>query len=305
MVIDPEVLHGLIWSRFIVKRFVTVILLFSLMLQAYGQNRHALLIGIGNYPQESGWAVIHGDNDVFIIKQLLLEQGFEEENVSILTNSAATKAGIMSALDELRRKSQQGDVVYIHFSGHGQQVTDLDGDESDHYDEAWIPYDARKKFEAGVYEGENHILDDELNLYLNGLRTKVGARGKIVLVSDACHSGSGSRGLSNDEDEFVRGTNEKFEIPGGGSNVIKKEAPVYWLYVGACKPYQTNYEHKATDGTYYGSLSYVIANGNTNLVTSDYRDVINLWQNALMEITRYPQDLDDEGRPSRRSNMLF
>lgn len=287
------------------KRYCLILIFLVFSIVTGAQERLGLLIGIGQYPQESGWSVIHGDNDVSIIKNLLIEQGFKEENVAILTNSNATKAGIMSALEELRRRADQGDVVYIHFSGHGQQVTDLDGDESDHYDEAWIPYDARKKYEAGVYEGGNHILDDELNLYLNGLRSKVGARGKIVLVADACHSGSGSRGLSDDEDDYVRGTKEKFEIPGGGSNVIKKEAPVYWLYVGACKPHQTNYEHKATDGTYYGSLSYVIANGNTDLITSDYRDVINLWKAALVEITRYPQDLDDEGRPSRRSNMLF
>ena len=286
------------------KRFLFIILLLASISTA-AQNRYALLIGIGDYPQDSGWNKIHGDNDVSIIKTLLLEQGFLEDNIMILKNAEATKAGILSAMEQLRGKAQTDDVVYIQFSGHGQQVTDLDGDESDKYDEAWIPYDARKKYVAGVYEGEKHILDDELNLYLNGLRSKVGARGKIVLVADACHSGSGSRGLSDDEDEFVRGTDEKFEIPGGGSNVIKKEAPVYWLYVGACKPYQTNYEHKATDGTYYGSLSYVIANGNTDLVTSDYRDVINLWKAALVEITRYPQDLDDEGRPSRRSNMLF
>ena len=286
------------------KRFLFIILLLASISTA-AQNRYALLIGIGDYPQDSGWNKIHGDNDVSIIKTLLLEQGFLEDNIMVLKNAEATKAGILSAMEQLRGKAQADDVVYIQFSGHGQQVTDLDGDESDNYDEAWIPYDARKKYVTGVYEGENHILDDELNLYLNGLRSKVGARGKIVLVADACHSGSGSRGLSDDEDEFVRGTDEKFEIPGGGSNVIKKEAPVYWLYVGACKPYQTNYEHRATDGTYFGSLSYVIANGNTDLVTSDYRDVINLWKAALVEITRYPQDLDDEGRPSRRSNMLF
>ena len=222
-----------------------------------------------------------------------------------MTNSSATKSRIMNALDELRIKATEGDVVYIHFSGHGQQFTDLDGDEpDDNFDEAWIPYDARKRYEKGVYEGQNHILDDELNIYLNGLRTKVGAKGRIVLVADACHSGSGTRGLS-DKDDFIRGTSEPFVIPGGGSNVIKKDAPVYWLYVGACKPHQVNYEHKSSDGTYYGSLSYVIANGKTNLVTSDYREIINQWKSAMNMITRYPQDLDDEGRPSRRSNLML
>lgn len=287
------------------RHILLIILFLSLTFSAWSQERHALLIGIGQYPEESGWSIIHGDNDVRIIKQLLIGQSFKEDNIASLINSSATKSNIMSALNELRSRAEQGDVVYIHFSGHGQQVTDLDGDEPDHYDEAWIPYDALKKYEAGVYEGGNHILDDELNLYLNGLRSKVGPRGKIVLVADACHSGSGSRGLSKEGDEFARGTNDKFEIPGRVPNVIKKEAPVYWLYVGACKPYQTNYEYKTSDGTYYGSLSFVIANGDTDLVTSDYRDVINLWKAELVKITRYPQDLDEEGRPSKKSNMLF
>ena len=283
--------------------FVIILLLASICTAA--QNRYALLIGIGDYPHDSGWNKIHGDNDVSIIKTLLLEQGFVEDNIMILKNAEATKAGILSAMDQLRGKAQTGDVVYIQFSGHGQQVTDLNGDEEDHFDEAWIPYDAKKKYVVGEYEGQNHILDDELNKYLNGLRSKVGIRGKIVLVADACHSGSGSRGLGDDEEVYVRGTDEKFIIPGGGANIVRKEEPVYWLYVGACKPYQTNYEYKTADGVFYGSLSYVIANGNSNLVTSDYRDVINQWRKALVEITRYPQDMDDEGRPSRRSDMMF
>lgn len=283
--------------------FVILLLLASISTTA--QNRYALLIGIGNYPLDSGWNSIHGDNDVSIIKTLLLEQGFIEDNIIVLKNAEATKSGILSAMDRLRDNAQSGDVVYIQFSGHGQQVTDLNGDEEDHFDEAWIPYDAKKKYVVGEYEGQNHILDDELNKYLNGLRSKVGIRGKIVLVADACHSGSGSRGLGDDDDVYVRGTDEKFIIPGGGANIMRKEEPVYWLYVGACKPYQTNYEYKTADGVFYGSLSYVIANGNSNLVTSDYRDVINQWRKALVEITRYPQDMDDEGRPSRRSDMMF
>lgn len=286
------------------KRFLFIILLLA-SISMTAQNRYALLIGIGDYPQDSGWNKIHGDNDVSIIKTLLLQQGFVEDNIMVLKNAEATKSGILSAMDQLRGKAQTGDVVYIQFSGHGQQVTDLNGDEEDHFDEAWIPYDAKKKYVAGEYEGQNHILDDELNKYLNGLRSKVGIRGKIVLVADACHSGSGSRGLGDDEEVYVRGTDEKFIIPGGGANIVRKEEPVYWLYVGACKPYQTNYEYKTADGVFYGSLSYVIASGNSNLVTSDYRDVINQWRKALVEITRYPQDMDDEGRPSRRSDMMF
>ena len=291
-------------SSLLQKRLIAMLFFWVSTICVAAQERYALLIGIGQYPKESGWSVIHGDNDVVIMSNFLISQGFKKENITTITNSSATKVNILTALNDLRYKAAEGDVVFIHFSGHGQQVTDLDGDEDDRFDEAWIPFDARKQYEEGVYQGQNHILDDELNDYLNGLRSKVGAKGRIVLVADACHSGSGSRGLS-DEEEFVRGTSEPFIIPGGGSNVIKKDAPVYWLYVGACKPHQINYEHKSSNGTYYGSLSYVIANGDSDLVTSDYRDIINQWKAALIKITRYPQDLDDEGRPSRRSNLMF
>ena len=293
----------MVW-RIVYKQMIMLLLL-CVMVSATAQERFALLIGIGEYPEESGWNRIHGDNDVNIIRDLLLEQGFKDDHIGTLINSSATKAGVMKSLNELRGRVNKGDVVYIHFSGHGQQVTDLDGDEEDHFDEAWVPFDASKRYMPGEYEGENHILDDELNVFLNGLRSVIGNQGKIVLVSDACHSGSGSRGLGEDVDTYFRGTSEKFVIPGGGANVVKKEAPVYWLYVGACKPYQTNYEYRSNDGLFYGSLSYVISSGELDLVTSDYRDVINQWRKALIEITRYPQDLDEEGRPSRKSNLMF
>lgn len=290
------------WSP---RKLIIIVLLLATV-NTMAQERLALLIGVGSYPEDSGWSSIHGDNDVVIIKDLLLEQGFEEKNITILTNSAATKQGIFSALEELKRLSNSGDVIYIHFSGHGQQVTDLDGDEQDHFDEAWVPYDAQKRYRAGIYEGQNHILDDEINAYLHGLRSKVGVRGKIVLVSDACHSGSGSRGLSDDEEVLcARGTTEKFIIPGGGINIVRKQAPIHWLFVGACKSYQTNYEYKTSEGIFYGSLSYVISSGQIDMVISDYREIIDQWRKALAEITRYPQDLDDEGRPSRKSNLMF
>ena len=286
-------------------RFICFISFLVLTVSAVAQERYALLIGIGQYPDSSGWGLIHGDNDVVIIRSFLLTQGFSEENITELTNESATKRAIINAFDDLRRRARRGDVVYIHYSGHGQQITDLDGDEDDQFDEAWIPFDANKQYAVGIYEGENHILDDELNSWLNGLRAVVGPSGRIVLVSDACHSGSGTRGITGDDGAIARGTSERFIIPGQTMNVRKKTQPVNWLFVGACKSYQTNYEHKTPEGEYYGSLSYVIAHGDPNLIMADYRDVLDRWRIALAEIARYPQDMDDEGRPSKRSNLML
>ena len=56
----------------------------------------------------------------------------------------------------LREKAfvKSGDIVYLHFSCHGQPVEDLDGDEKDGWDESIVPYDAWKKPISGIYDGK-------------------------------------------------------------------------------------------------------------------------------------------------------
>lgn len=267
------------------------------------RERRALLVGIGEYPAESEWTLVHGDNDVRIILEFLLGQGVKAECIEIVTNEEATKKGILSALERLAKTAGKGDVVYIHFSGHGQQVTDLDGDEEDGFDEAWVPYDAGKRYVSRVYGGENHIIDDELNAYLKKLRAKVGPKGRITVVSDACHSGSGSRGLG--DDEYFRGTDEKFILPSGSPHRSGRSNTVEWLFIGACKSCQTNYELKAPDGKFYGCLSYVIADSEVDLSAVPYTDVLAQWAEALEEVARYPQEIDAEGTASRESNKIF
>lgn len=282
--------------------FCVFLMLLSTVILA-AQERRALLIGIGEYPPGSEWTLVHGDNDVRIIREFLLGQGLRGECIETITNEKATKKGILSALERLTKIAGKDDAVYIHFSGHGQQVTDLDGDEEDGFDEAWVPYDAWKKYVAGVYEGENHIIDDEINVCLKKLRAKVGAKGRITLVSDACHSGSGSRGL--EDDEYFRGTDEKFILPSRVARKSGRSNTVEWLFIGACKSYQTNYELKAPDGKFYGCLSYVIASSEVDLSAVPYSDVLTQWAEALERIVRYPQEIDAEGTASRESNTIF
>lgn len=287
-----------------IRRVIILALLFTLGATiASGQSRHALLIGIGDYPSDSGWNRIHGNNDVEIIRSSLLRQGFPENQISVLIDSSATKKNILASFMALTSHVRPGDIAYIHFSGHGQQVTDLDGDEEDGFDEAWIPYDAKKVYEAGVYEGQNHLIDDELNTLLSKLRVRIGSKGKIIVVADACHSGSGSRG--NDEDIFIRGTRDKFILPGKPQNVKRKSEPTDWLFIAACKPYQSNYEYRSPDGKYYGVLSYVIANDGKSFDRCKYQDILFEWSESVANKIRYPQNLDNEGQPSRKNVYLF
>jgi metacaspase-1 len=66
---------------------------------------------------------------------------------------APTKKNITDAFSRIVQYSQSGDVVFVHYSGHGGRVRDTSGDEEDGYDETLIPVDFKQ---AG------QILDDDL-----------------------------------------------------------------------------------------------------------------------------------------------
>jgi hypothetical protein len=162
----------------------------------------------------------------------------------------------------------------------------LNGDEEDGWDEALIPVDAEMQYSQGVYEGNNHLLDDELEVYFNNLRNKLGSKGQLVVILDACHSGTASRG----DDDHVRGTREGFTRSGKEYmpdrtaetndyfkvSTTKGQSPV--IFIEACRSYQLNREVRDVDtNTWYGSLSYYIAQAmeGHNAVGS------NEWINAI------------------------
>ena len=215
--------------------------------------KYALVIGIGHYPQiDDGWWATSGDADVPLVCDILTANGFEKANIITLIDSQATYAGIIQAFEQLTERVSRNDTVYIHYSGHGQQITDTNGDEEDGFDEAWIPYDAASRY-SDTYRGERHLLDDTLNKHLHAIRAKTGAGGKISVVADACYSGTSTR--ESGDNGVVRGTNP-FIIP----NVVSpKIAPykVSWLTLTACKDNEVNRQVKI-DGKYYGSLSYAL-----------------------------------------------
>lgn len=187
------------------KIIVILILVFS-VLALHTQTRRAIVIGIGQQ-EDKAWGKINGDKDIPYVEEMLKSANFRTSNIKRLMNQQATKAAIVDAFKSLATQSNRGDIVYIHFSGHGQQMKDVNGDEKDGLDECWIPYDAyRKPCEKDW--GEKHLTDDEVNRYLNVIRDKIGETGKILVVIDACHSGDSTRG---EEEEVIRGVEDVFE----------------------------------------------------------------------------------------------
>lgn|GEM_PF-6168663 len=175
--------------------------------------KHALVVAISEYSPSSGFRHIDADNDLKIIMKLLKQQGFTD--TIILTNARATKEGFIEAYRKLRSNIQPGDIIYIHFSTHGQQIQDLGGDEIDGLDEAIALYDSQSRG-SNEYRGQNHLTDDEFGEMIEQLRKSLGKQGDILVMIDACHSGSMSRGLDT---VIIRGGYPPITIPGQDSIV--------------------------------------------------------------------------------------
>lgn len=150
--------------------------------------KKALCIGINNYPgtQMDLQGCVNDANDW---AAALTQRGFA---VSKLLDSEATKAAMMTAMEDLIAKASKGDSLVITFSGHGTYQPDTDGDEADGLDEALCPYDLQTSGAA--------LTDDEIRVLFAARKAGV----RIVLISDSCHSGTVTRAAAAERDADTR-----------------------------------------------------------------------------------------------------
>ncbi len=151
----------------------------SMMAKATGTKR-AFLVGINQYMMPG--ANLRGCvNDIQDAQTKMLKPlGFKDINV--ITDKQATRANILAGLNNLVKSAQPGDFLYFHYSGHGAQVDDTNGDEPDGQDEILCPTDLRTS--GGTFQ--NAIVDDEIQSILGQLKPGVG----LLFVSDSCNSGT-------------------------------------------------------------------------------------------------------------------
>ena len=246
------------------KRLLIAYLICLIALIGNAQRKRAFMVGISHYDTElTGyqWNNINGVEDVLLLSPILQKQGF---SLTTILDEQATYYNITHQLTRFINTTKKGDIVYIHFSTHGQPVEDLNGDEADGWDEAIVPIDAYKIYRKGVYEGKHHLTDDQLNTLFKELRKKIGPTGFLYVVIDACHAGTSSRA----NDETIRGTNVGFT----SNRKIFKPSPdkkshykidasaklSHVMFIEACRADQVNREIKVAD-KHYGPLSYNIS----------------------------------------------
>ncbi|KAJ3290209.1 Ca(2+)-dependent cysteine protease [Rhizoclosmatium sp. JEL0117] len=145
-------------------------------------KRKALYIGINYVGTKNALRGCH--EDVKNVKAFMDSQAQWESTVLVDTpqNQSTpyypTRQNILNAMHWLVASAQPGDRLFFHYSGHGGQKADQDGDEADGFDETIFPVDHER---AGM------IIDDEMHRIMC---QSLPQGAYLFAIFDCCHSGT-------------------------------------------------------------------------------------------------------------------
>lgn len=110
------------------------------------------------------------ENDARSMQAIAKELGYQTE---LCLSNQATRGAVADLLTKATNDLKSGDILLVTYSGHGNQVPDVDGDETDGIDETWCLFDGQ-------------MIDDELYRLYGALADRV----RVLILSDSCHSGT-------------------------------------------------------------------------------------------------------------------
>jgi hypothetical protein len=234
------------------------------------RNKWALLVGIDKYARLAARYQLNGCvNDAELMAGILRDNfGFPEDNITLLRDEAAPRDAILAALDELVDRVDEDDVVVIHYSGHGSQMRDREGDEPDSFDETIVPHDSGRGSDPN-----GDITDDEIYERLLRLTRTTPY---VTLIFDCCHSGTVSRDPFGPNSRWVEPDERPIEElpPSPIAQAVREGTsrdigPSGWLPLGqkyvliaGCRDEESSYEHRVRQGgqtVTHGALTYFLS----------------------------------------------
>jgi hypothetical protein len=134
-------------------------------------ENHALIMWIGDYGR-SDMNLPGIDKDARMARQIATAMGVPDSNISELSNADLTQDNMGKALVGLYRKINDGDKVFLYYSGHGGQIPPQNGTSA--------------KCSEGLVARDGLVLDSALQQVLTKLGEKAS---QVVMMNDSCFSG--------------------------------------------------------------------------------------------------------------------
>jgi tetratricopeptide (TPR) repeat protein len=220
----------------------------------------AVIVGISDYqdPDISDLKYAHKDAEVFA-RYLLSTSGgsVPKKNIRLLLNEQATGAQISNALDRLLDSCKAGDLTIIYFAGHGDLESRLTGQLG-----YLLPWDSPSR---SYWMNGLKVIDLQ-----NVINTLVLVnKSKVILISDACHSG-----------------NLAGNTIGGSSSTLRSliELSKNQTLVLSCQPDEISLEGEQWGGG-RGLFSFYFIEGLYGLANLNTDSLV-----TVLEIERYLQD---------------
>jgi hypothetical protein len=264
----------------------------------------ALCVGINAYAAKPLRGCV---NDAVAWGDLLAAHyDFPRAGITLLTDAQATKAGVMSGLKKLLANASSGDVLVFTNSSHGTQVLDKgDGDET--VDEVMCSIDFPNEI----------LVDDDLR----GLFSVLPAGVHLTVISDSCHSGSGTRLGDDKEPVFpdVYDSRERwFDVgllpmalrPTGKALATRKETygeeDMNEILLAGCKDSESSYDARFGD-RFEGVMTHyaleAIRAANYHLTYADLAaSLTELFLDSSYKSKQTPQL---EGRAANKGRQIF
>lgn len=241
------------------------------------ERRWAVVIGVSRYEHlpKSAW-LESGDKDATAFADFLQSPrggGLPDSHLKLLLNEQATTRNVRLALDFLIKNVAPGDVATIFFAGHGQ-VQQLGSGEAAFL----LPYDSDPSVLSATA-----LPMDELQRYVD---YHLAQASQVVLITDACHSGSLTSAGPLGEGRRRRSVNEVLQDVGQREGVLN---------ITACRRDEVAVEDAALGG--HGVLTYCLLRALNGAGDSSQAGIVRAQELLEYIVRQVPRLTDQEQHP--------
>src|SRR5687767_3360362 len=229
-------------------------------------NTYAVVVGISNYKSKGIPKLRFANRDALEFTNFLQSKAggsVPQDNIRLLVDSAATTAAMYDALTWLLETCKENDIVFFYFSGHG------DMENNTIYKLGFL---LTHNTPRNNYIN-NALRIEDLNNVANTL--SVQSKVKVVLITDACHSGK----LAGSE-------NRGSFLVGEQLRTVQRNE----IRITSCAPDELSAENEDWGGG-RGVFSYYLVNGLKGLADQEKDGSVTLNELKTFIETSFSKDL--------------